>query len=51
MQSDGSNGCGGAPGTRLISAIPRDSNILNALILDLNSGELTCRFIVIKCDS
>ena len=51
MQSDESNGCGGTPGTRLISAIPNDSNILPTFILDSNSGELTYRFIVVKSDS
>ncbi len=44
IQSDGSNGCGGASGTGLISAIPSDTNVLPTFILATNSSELTYEF-------
>ncbi|AIQ97520.1 nuclease (SNase-like) protein [Prochlorococcus sp. MIT 0801] len=44
IQSDGSNSCGGASGTGLISAIPTDTNILPTFILATNSSELTYSF-------
>ena len=44
IESDGSNGCGGASGTGLISAIPNDTNILPTFILASNSNELTYSF-------
>ena len=44
IQSDGSNGCGGAVGTGLISAIPSDTNKSPTFILASNSNELTYSF-------
>ncbi|AIQ97405.1 prepilin-type N-terminal cleavage/methylation domain-containing protein [Prochlorococcus sp. MIT 0801] len=44
IQSDGSNGCSGASGTGLISAIPTDTNILPTFILASNGNELTYSF-------
>ena len=44
IQSDGSNGCSGASGTGLISAIPIDTNILPTFILAIDSNELTYSF-------
>ena len=44
IQSDGSNGCGGASGTGLISAIPSDTNLLPTFILAIDSNELTYSF-------
>ena len=44
IQSDGSNGCSGASGTGLISAIPSDTNLLPTFILAIDSNELTYSF-------
>ena len=44
IQSDGSNGCGGASGTGLISAIPSDTNLLPTFILATNTNQLTFSF-------
>ena len=44
IQSDGSNGCGGASGTGFISAIPSDRNLLPTFILAIDSNELTYSF-------
>ena len=44
IQSDGSDGCSGAQGTGLISAIPTDTNILPTFILATNTNELTYSF-------
>ena len=44
IQSDGSNGCDGASGTGLISAIPSDTNNLPTFILTSNNMELTYNF-------
>ncbi len=44
IQSDGSNGCGGASETGFISAIPSDENVLPTFILASNSNELTYSF-------
>ena len=44
FQSDGSNGCGGAPGTGLISAIPTDTNLLPTFVLASSSNELSYRY-------
>ncbi len=44
IQSDGSNGCGGAPGSGFISAIPTNTNILPTFILASSSNELTYSF-------
>ena len=44
IQSDGSNGCGGASGTGLISAIPTDTEILPTFSWAANTNELTYDF-------
>ena len=44
IQSDGSNGCGGASETGLISAIPNDINKLPTFILASNGSQLTYSF-------
>ena len=44
IQSDGSNGCGGASGTGLISAIPTDTNLLPTFVLVSSSNELSYSF-------
>jgi prepilin-type N-terminal cleavage/methylation domain-containing protein len=44
IQSNGSNGCDGASGTGLISAIPSDTNVLPTFILASDSNELTYSF-------
>ena len=44
IQSDGSNGCGGASGTGLITAIPSDTNRLPSFVLANSSSKLTYDF-------
>ena len=44
IQSDGSNGCGGASGTGLISAIPSDTNKLPTFILASDINKLTYNY-------
>jgi len=44
IQSDGSNGCSGASGTGLISAIPNNTNNFPTFLLASNSNELTYSF-------
>ena len=44
IQSDGSDGCSGAQGTGLISAIPTDTNKLPTFILATNTSRLTYSF-------
>lgn len=44
IQSDGSNGCGGASGTGFISVIPTDTNTLPTFILASIGNELTYSF-------
>jgi len=51
IQSDGSNSCGGASGTGLISAIPIDTSKLPTFILVANTSELTYEFKGIKGNS
>ena len=51
IQSDGSNSCGGASGTGLISAIPIDNSKLPTFILAANTFELKYDFKGIKGNS